>query len=67
MAMDNVAFVNNIRTLASDEFKNRIPVASKTNLQAVAEAIVDYPVAKNEFINVLTNQVVRTIFMIKLH
>ena len=53
--MDNVAFVNNVRTLASDEFKNRIPVASKTNLQAVADAIIEYPHAKNEFINVLTS------------
>ena len=67
MAMDNVAFVNNVRTLASDEFKNRIPVASKTNLQAVADAIIEYPHAKNEFINVLTNQVVKTIFMNKLY
>ena len=41
MAMDNVAFVNNVRTLASDEFKNRIPVASKTNSQAVADAIIE--------------------------
>ena len=67
MAMDNVAFVNNVRTLASDEFKNRIPVASKTNLQAVADAIIEYPHAKNEFINVLTNQVVKTLFMNKLY
>ena len=65
--MDNVTFTNSIRTLASSEYKNRIPNATKTNLLAVASMITDYPAAKNEFINVLTNQVVRTIFMDKLY
>ena len=65
--MDNVTFTNSIRTLASAEYQNRIPSATKSNLLAVATMITDYPTAKNEFINVLTNQVVRTIFMDKLY
>ena len=65
--MDNVTFTNSIRTLASVEYKDRIPAATKTNLLSVATMITDYPAAKNEFINVLTNQVVRTIFMDKLY
>ena len=65
--MDNVTFTNSIRTLASAEYQNRIPTATKSNLLAVATMITDYPTAKNEFINVLTNQVVKTIFMDKLY
>ena len=65
--MDNVTFTNSIRTLASAEYQNRIPTATKSNLLAVASMITDYPAAKNEFINVLTNQVVKTIFMDKLY
>ena len=61
--MDNVTFTNSIRTLASAEYQSRIPAATKTNLSAVASMITEYPVTKNEFINILTNQVVRTIFM----
>ena len=65
--MDNVTFTNSIRTLASAEYQNRIPSATKSNLLEVATMITDYPTAKNEFINVLTNQVVKTIFMDKLY
>ena len=65
--MDNVTFTNSIRTLASAEYQNRIPSATKSNLLEVASMITDYPAAKNEFINVLTNQVVKTIFMDKLY
>ena len=65
--MDNVTFTSRIRTLASAEYQNRIPAATKSNLLAVATMITDYPAAKNEFINVLTNQVVKTIFMDKLY
>ena len=65
--MDNVTFTNSIRTLASAEYQSRIPAATKTNLSAVATMITEYPAAKNEFINVLTNQVVKSIFMDKLY
>ena len=65
--MDNVTFTNSIRTLASAEYQSRIPAATKSNLLEVATMITDYPTAKNEFINVLTNQVARTIFMDKLY
>lgn len=65
--MDNVTFTNSIRTLASDEYKNRIPNTTKSNLLEVANMITDYPTTKNEFINILTNQVARTIFMDKLY
>ena len=39
--MDNVTFTNSIRTLASAEYQNRIPAATKTNLLAVASMITD--------------------------
>lgn len=63
----NYEIINAIRTSGSAEFNARIPVATKTNLSTVATAILDYPVAKNEFIDTLTNQVAKTIFMSKLY
>lgn len=63
--MDNIQILNAIRTSASTEYKNRVPQATQTNLTQVATAITEYPVAKNEFVNALTNQVSRTVYFSK--
>lgn len=63
--MDNIQILNAIRTNGSTEYKNRVPQATQTNLSQVATAILDYPVAKNEFVNALTNQVSRTVYFTK--
>lgn len=63
--MDNIQILNAIRTSASDEYKNRIPVATKTNLQKVSDAITTYPNAKNEFVSALTNQVSKQVYFQK--
>ena len=46
----------------SAEFNNRIPDITKANMETVADTITNYPTIANEFINVLTNQVIRTMF-----
>lgn len=63
--MDNIKILNAIRTSASQEYKNRVPLATQTNLGEVATAITEYPIAKNEFVNALTNQVSRTVYFQK--
>lgn len=63
--MENIQILNAIRTSGSAEYKNRVPVATQSNLAQVTTAILEYPVAKNEFVNALTNQVSRTIYFTK--
>lgn len=60
---DNVAILNLARTLASAEYNSRIPVATQDNVADISQIITDYPTAKNEFINVLTNQIGRNIYL----
>lgn len=60
---DNVAILNLARTLASAEYNSRIPVATQDNIADISDIITNYPTAKNEFINVLTNQIGRNIYL----
>lgn len=60
---DNVAILNLARTLASAEYNSRIPVATQDNVADISQIITDYPTTKNEFINVLTNQIGRNIYL----
>lgn len=62
-----IALLNEVRTLASAEYNSRIPVATKANMAEVTEIITQYPTVKNEFINVLTNQVARSIYLSKFY
>ncbi len=57
MAIDNVTFVKALSSAASQEFKDRIGSVTAGNIKKVGEIISAYPTAKNEFVNVLTNQV----------
>lgn len=65
--LTNVDFLNALRTTASQDYQNRIPVATRDNLKLVADSILDYPTSKNEFIGVLTNLVGKTVFLNKLY
>ena len=65
--MDNIQILNAIRTTSSLEYQNRIPTATKTNLETVIESITTYPTAKNEFVSALTNLVGKTVFLNKLY
>ena len=60
---DNVSVLNLARTLASAEYNSRVPVATQDNIADISEIITTYPTAKNEFINVLTNQIGKQIYL----
>ena len=65
MALDNVTFTKALSDAASQEFKDRIGTVTAKNMHEVGKIITDYPTAKNEFINVLTNQVAKQRFFNK--
>ena len=67
MALDNVTFASMVSNLASQEYKDRVPVATQENIGNIEEIISTYPSAKNEFINVLTNQVAKQLFFSKAY
>lgn len=67
MALDNVTFASMISDLASQEYKDRVPVATQDNIGNIEEIISIYPTTKNEFISVLTNQVAKQLFFSKAY
>lgn len=67
MALDNVTFASMVSDLASQEYKDRVPVATQDNIGNIEEIISTYPTAKNEFISVLTNQVAKQLFFSKAY
>ena len=67
MALDNVTFTKALSSAASQEFKDRIGDITKENMHKIGDIISDYPTAKNEFINVLTNQVAKQRFFSKAY
>ena len=66
MAIDNVTFVKALSSAASQEFKDRIGTVTAGNIKKIGETITTYPTAKNEFVNVLTNQVSKQLFFNKV-
>ena len=62
MAMTNGKILQVLAPHLSAQFNERIPEISKQNMGAVADTITQYPTIANEFINCLTNQVIRTMF-----
>lgn len=67
MALDNVTFTKALLTATSQEFKDRIGEVTAKNMHKVGEIIDKYPTAKNEFVNVLTNQVAKQRFFSKAY
>ena len=66
MAIDNVTFVKALSSAASQEFKDRIGATTQSNIKKIGETITTYPTLKNEFVNVLTNQVSKQLFFNKV-
>ncbi len=66
MPIDNVTFVKALSSATSQEFKDRIGATTQANIKKVGETITTYPTLKNEFINVLTNQVSKQLFFNKV-
>ena len=67
MALDNVTFVKALTTVASQEFKDRIGTVTAENIADIGNIITQYPTLKNEFVQVLTNQVSKTLFFSKAY
>ena len=66
MAIDNVTFVKALASAASQEFKDRIGATTQANSKKIGETVTTYPTLKNEFVNVLTNQVSKQLFFNKV-
>ena len=66
MAIDNVTFVKALASASSQEFKDRIGATTQANIKKIGETITTYPTLKNEFVNVLTNQVSKQLFFNKV-
>ena len=66
MAIDNVTFVKALTSATSQEFKERIGATTQGNIKKIGDIISAYPNAKNEFVNVLTNQVSKQLFFNKV-
>ena len=66
MAIDNVTFVKALAGAASQEFKDRIGATTQANIKKIGETVATYPTLKNEFVNVLTNQVSKQLFFNKV-
>ena len=61
MAKTNVELLDQIKATATSEYQERVPKAISNGMNVI-EHLDQYPTLKNEFINTLTNQVMRTVF-----
>lgn len=64
--LDSVAMVNAIRSEASAEYQERIPVATRENLITVGQAITEYAPTLNEFTNALVSKIGLQLFVSKM-
>lgn len=66
MAKTNQEILNQIRDNASAEYQARIPAAADAKSTEIYSLLSDYPTAMNEFIQALTNKVVKSVFYSKV-
>ena len=64
--LDSVKMVNAIRSQASAEYQERIPVATSENLETVGRAITEYAPTLNEFTNALVSKIGVQLFANKM-
>lgn len=57
--LDNASVLNRIRNDSSPSYQERVPDATKGNLEQVLDSIFDYPGPRNEFIHSITNIAVK--------
>ena len=60
--IQNTQYLQMLAPHLSAQFNERIPAIEQANMSRIADTITAYPTLANEFINVLTNQVIRTMF-----
>lgn len=63
----SVDILNNIRLNASEDYQNRIPEATKTNIATIGQAFETYSVVYNEFCEALINKIGKTIINQKMY
>ena len=66
MSKNMIDVLNGILATASQEYVTYVPVATRDNLDAVANPIMTYSIVKNEFVTALMNKVVMSIVHKKL-
>jgi hypothetical protein len=54
---DLVTILNTIRANGSVEYLNRVPLATRTNLEEVGAPIIDYTPMANEFLSAIVNKI----------
>lgn len=66
--MNLVEVLNTIRANATAEYQNRIPEATRTNIEDIRYAMIDGDnvVVANEFMNTLLNKVVKSVVITKM-
>lgn len=68
MAKTNQEILNQIRSGASEEYKSRVAEVGADDVQgrSALQTLTDFPTVKNEFLNVLTNKVLKSVFYSKV-
>ena len=67
MAISSDKLLNDVRLDLTGEYKDKIPVATKTNLLDIADIMIEYPTLKNAFLTRLINKVGKTIIDKKVY
>lgn len=63
----SIDILNNIRANASNEYQQRVPVATQQNIVTIGNALETYTVLYNEFAEALFNKIGKTIIESKLY
>ena len=64
--VNGVDVLNAIRNALPSNYANRIPEATRNNLAQYAQALKDYPVIMNKWVNVLVNKIGLTVIKNKM-
>lgn len=60
--MHNADWLNAVRNISSSEYNDRVPEATKANIQDVVQNLWNVPALRNQFIDALINRIGLTIF-----
>lgn len=60
-----VSIVNGIRTAGSIEYQTRVPVATRTNIDTVANPILTYTTVQNEFLTTLIGKIAMQVINVR--
>lgn len=62
----SISVLNNIRANMNEDYKNRIPEATQTNIAEIGQAFATYTVQFNEFSSALINKIGKTLIETKM-